>query len=54
MKIVITGATAGIGLACARAFCGEGHRVIGVARGEQTLNELAGELEGFTGIACDI
>ncbi|MBT8450427.1 MAG: SDR family NAD(P)-dependent oxidoreductase, partial [Deltaproteobacteria bacterium] len=42
------------GLACARAFCGEGHRVIGVARGEQTLNELAGELEGFTGIACDI
>lgn len=54
MKIVITGATAGIGLACARAFCGEGHRVLGVARGERTLNELASELEGFTGIACDI
>ena len=54
MRIVITGATAGIGLGCARAFCREGHSVIGIARGEQTLNELASELEGFTGIACDI
>jgi len=54
MKMVITGATAGIGLGCARAFCAEGHSVIGVARGEQTLSELASELQGFTGIACDI
>jgi len=54
MKIVITGATAGIGLGCARAFCEEGHSVIGIARTEQALNELASQLETFTGIACDI
>jgi short-subunit dehydrogenase len=54
MKIVITGATAGIGLGCARAFCEEGHSVIGIARTEQALNELASQLENFTGIACDI
>lgn len=54
MKIVITGATAGIGLSCTRALCEEGHSVIGIARSEQTLNELTSELENFTGIACDI
>jgi short-subunit dehydrogenase len=54
MKIVITGATAGIGLGCARAFCEDGHSVIGIARSEQTLNQLTSELQSFTGIACDI
>ena len=54
MRIVITGATAGIGLGCARAFSNEGHQVVGIARSEQALGDLASELQSFTGIACDI
>lgn len=54
MRIVITGATAGIGLGCVRAFCAEGHEVIGVARGEQALQNLESELDTFAGIPCDI
>ncbi|MBT8467529.1 MAG: SDR family oxidoreductase [Deltaproteobacteria bacterium] len=54
MRIVITGATAGIGLGCVRAFCEDGHEVIGIARGEQALRDLESELGTFTGISCDI
>lgn len=54
MRIVLTGATAGIGLSCVRAFCAEGHRVIGIARNEENLRSLEKELPGFTGLACDI
>ena len=54
MKIVITGATAGIGLGCVRAFCADGHSVIGIARSEQTLKDLESEIESFRGIPCDI
>jgi short-subunit dehydrogenase len=54
MRIVITGATAGIGLGCVRAFCAEGHDVIGIARGQQALSDLEAELGTFTGIPCDI
>ncbi len=54
MRIVITGATAGIGLACARSFCAEGHEVIGLARNAENLALLEKELAGFKGIRCDI
>jgi len=54
MRIVITGATAGIGLGCVRAFCAEGHDVIGIARGQDRLSALEKEYERFTGVPCDI
>jgi len=54
MRIIITGATAGIGLGCVRTFCAEGHQVIGIARNAENLSTLEKELAGFTGIACDI
>ncbi len=54
MRVVITGATAGIGLSCAEKLSHDGHTVIGIARGRDTLNRLESELAGFTGLACDI
>ena len=54
MRIVITGATAGIGLGCVRAFCADGHQVIGIARSVENLSSLEKELPGFTGIPCDL
>lgn len=46
MKTVfITGATSGIGRACACAFAGAGHRVIINGRREQKLEDLKAELE---------
>jgi NAD(P)-dependent dehydrogenase (short-subunit alcohol dehydrogenase family) len=54
MRIIITGATAGIGLGCVRAFCGEGNQVIGIARRAKNLSNLEKEHSCFTGISCDI
>ena len=54
MRIVLTGATAGIGLECARAFCAEGHSVIGIARSADNLATLEKELDGFQGLPCDL
>lgn len=42
--VLITGASSGIGRACAEVFAGEGCRVIMCARGLATLNEIADEL----------
>ena len=42
----ITGASAGIGLAAARAFVREGARVVAVARSGARLEELSRELGG--------
>lgn len=42
--VVITGASSGIGLACARAFYDKGAKVVLAARSEEQINELAEEL----------
>lgn len=42
--VLITGATAGIGAAAARAFVGAGWNVIGTGRRRERLDELASEL----------
>ncbi|STZ76184.1 SDR family NAD(P)-dependent oxidoreductase [Bergeriella denitrificans] len=44
MAILITGASAGFGAAMSRAFAAAGYDVIGAARREDKLQELAGEL----------
>jgi NAD(P)-dependent dehydrogenase (short-subunit alcohol dehydrogenase family) len=41
---VVTGATSGIGHACALAFANEGAKIVCVGRNEQALNEVAGEI----------
>ncbi|RIA44618.1 serine 3-dehydrogenase [Hephaestia caeni] len=52
---LITGVTAGIGEAAARAFVGAGWRVIGTGRRRARLDALAGELgAAFHGAAFDI
>ena len=47
---LITGATSGIGAACARKFAGAGYRVIITARRAEQLAAMAGELEKEFGI----
>jgi short-subunit dehydrogenase len=44
--VVITGASSGIGEACARKFVKEGARVVLAARSKEPLDELASELGG--------
>ena len=44
MTILITGATAGIGEACARAFAAEGHRLILTGRRAERLEKLKEDL----------
>lgn len=43
---MVTGATSGIGEACARKFAGDGYDVIITGRNEAKLKALAGSLEG--------
>ena len=53
--VVVTGASAGIGLACARAFVQEGSRVLLVARGQQRLEMVCEELGAHaTAVVADI
>jgi serine 3-dehydrogenase len=44
--VLVTGATSGIGDACARAFVGAGWRVVGTGRRAERLEALADELAG--------
>lgn len=44
MRIIITGASSGLGLASAEAFAKEGHNILMLARGEQRLKQAAEEL----------
>jgi len=48
--VVITGASAGIGLACARVFAEEGCNVTLVARTEARLRDAAARIEGDHGV----
>lgn len=44
MTVVITGASAGVGAACARAFAAQNAKLVLVARGRAGLNKIAKEL----------
>lgn len=56
---IVTGATAGIGMATARALAKRGMRVVAVARARDRIEQLLGELETDggsvpLGISCDV
>ncbi len=52
--VMITGASAGIGKACAQSFAREGARLILVARREENLRQLAAELATEHGTICHL
>jgi short-subunit dehydrogenase len=55
--VLITGASAGIGLAVARVFVARGDRVIGIARSAERLDAIATELGGperFLAVPADV
>ena len=57
--VMITGATSGIGMACAKAFAAEGANLVIMARREEKLEELASELKSKFGTKtycrrCDV
>lgn len=51
---VITGPTAGLGLAFARALAGEGYDVVLVARDAARLQQVAAELVSASGVSCEV
>jgi len=54
-RILLTGASAGIGRATAIALVNAGHRVVGIGRDARRLEELRASLgEAFTSIAIDL
>jgi serine 3-dehydrogenase len=52
--VLITGASAGIGAACARAFAREGARLVLAARRTERLETLAEELRAAHGTECHL
>ena len=53
-KVLITGGSKGIGLACAKAFVAEGARVALVSRSQQNLDQARKSLEKAYVIAADL
>jgi len=51
---VVTGASHGIGLGCARALAEAGARVLLVARNHSQLEQAAASLPGARALACDV
>ncbi|MBT8399125.1 MAG: SDR family oxidoreductase [Rhodothermia bacterium] len=53
--VIITGASAGLGLECARQLCSAGATVYGLARRKERLQDAAEELGSrFKPVACDV
>src|SRR5690349_23565969 len=52
--VLITGASSGIGRACARRFAQLGDTVVGAARYAPALDELAAEQPGVHVVSCDV
>jgi short-subunit dehydrogenase len=48
--VVITGASAGVGAACARAFAAQGANLVLAARGRPALDTISEELSATTGV----
>ena len=53
-RVVITGASRGIGRALARAFASRGHALVLAARSLPELQQIAAELPGTQIVACDL
>jgi len=53
-RIVLTGASRGVGYETVKLFSNEGAEIIGVARDAAKLKALAAQYKGFQGIAGDI
>lgn len=54
MRVLVTGASSGIGRASAEAFAAQGHELILVARREERLRELAARLGRASFVALDV
>src|SRR2546421_8523147 len=52
--VVVTGASAGIGVELARQLAERGHNLVLVARREERLRELAEEVRRAHGVAADV
>lgn len=53
-NVLITGASSGIGLELARLFAQDGNNLVLVARREELLNKIAGELKNEFGIEAEV